>query len=132
MKVGNILGGLIAVIMGSLMLLQTIMLRESIGAGGNFWIAWVINLVFSILAIIGGILGFMAKRGGGICLAIGIISVILAVISTMSMDLMFVVMQFSYFGITLGIGPIWVIPIEPIFLIIAGIILLISSSNQES
>ena len=130
MRLGQVIGGLIALIGGGLVLIQTLIFYEHLDAGGVFFIAWGINLVLSIIVMIAGAAGLAHKGGGGFVLASGIISIVMAIVSTMSIDFMFLLMQFTFFGSTLDIGPIGVVTIEAILIVIAGIILLVTPKEK--
>jgi len=130
MNVGRLIGGLVAFISGLLVLIQTTLFIEYLDVGGSFYIAWWINLGLSLLVMVSGIVGMVGKSGGVYILALGILSIILAIVSTMSIDFLFLLMQFSFFSTTLGIGPVWVIPIEAILIVLAGIISLARPSDK--
>ncbi|MHA1650995.1 MAG: hypothetical protein ACTSYB_12440 [Candidatus Helarchaeota archaeon] len=130
MHMGKIIGGIISLICGLLIIIQTFMLREYIRIGESFFIAWVLNLIIAILVITGSILSLVDKGGTGLVLVMGAISITLAIIASMSIDLMFLLMQFSFLSMTLGMGAFMGITLESIIVVIAGIIIVISPSKK--
>lgn len=130
MHIGKIIGGLIALICSLLIIIQTVILMEYIKIGESIFIAWIVNLIIAVLIIIGSILSFVDKGGTGLVLVMGAISITLAITSSMSIDLMFLLMQFSFLGMTLDIGPFMGITLESIIVVIAGIIIVISPSEK--
>ncbi len=132
MRWSQLIGGLVAGIGGGLVLIQVLISIQYLDLGGAFLIAWGINLAISIAVLIISIAVMAGKGGGGYILAMGIISIVLAIVSTMSIDLMFVLMQFSFLGTTLNIGPIWVITVEAILIVCAGIVSVVGPPNQNS
>ena len=130
MNVGRLIGGFIALASGLLVLIQSMLFFGFVGGVLAFTIAWVINLALGFLLIIGGVLGIAGKGGGGLILAVGIISIVMAIVSTMSIDLMFMLMQFTLLGSALGMGPFGAVTLEAILMVIAGIIILVSPTKD--
>ena len=128
MNVGRVLGGLLATIGGLCILIQCIIVVEGVFASGiiQIIVAWIINLLIGLLALIGGVQGLASRRGGEIAIVAGIASLILGLLSFAVTTLSVIFFQYSLLGYR------WSgITLEAILIIIGAIIMLLSESYHH-
>lgn len=141
MSAGKVFGGLLALI-GGVFVLIAVFLNTSAFSSGNedLVIRWIINLIVSLFAIIGGILAIASKSSGGaLALIAGIMAFLMFLIAYLvnSADLLFWFYPYSgFFELTgwgyftlIGSGVVWVISFEG-FLIFLGAIIILSSHDR--
>jgi len=69
----RVIGGIIALVGGFLVVLACLLDTVAILIGGNTLVAWIVNVIIGLWAVIGGILGIRKTRtGGGIALIAGL------------------------------------------------------------
>jgi hypothetical protein len=136
---GRVVGGIIALIGGALILIHCIIATNLLtDFGTNYAIAWIINLLVALLAIIGGILGLASKSGGIPALIAGLIALLLPILAYVIGDLNIAQMfsQLSgiyyytgFFLFTLPSPMSMIVSIESLIILVGGIIMLASSSE---
>ncbi len=89
-----------------------------------------INLIFSIVVIIGGFLGLIGKRAGGaILLIIGLLWIIGAILPEMGVSSLLFLYPMSFF-VAMSNAFLWVLTIESILIVIAGIMILAGGADN--
>jgi hypothetical protein len=96
--------------------------------------SWIWNLVTAILAILGGILGFLSKKASGFLIIVGgLLSIVLGLLYWFSNGTLIEAWQYSYFtswGIGTPMSNLFLgITIEALIITVGGIINLISKSK---
>lgn len=135
---GKIIGGIFGFIGGCFILFYAIwyarvVFSPSLGSLAHIS-GWIWNLMVAILAIVGGILGFLSKRPSGpILLAAGLFSITLGIIYWSTNYALLEAWQYSYFTLW-GLG--WPesnlflgISIEALLITIGGVICFIGRSK---
>ncbi|MDD1777923.1 MAG: hypothetical protein LUQ65_07110 [Candidatus Helarchaeota archaeon] len=127
MSAGRVIGGLIALIGGMFVLIMCIINMEAVFLmGGDALVAWLINLLLGLLALIGGIMGLASKKGGGLAVAAGLLVLFLGILSFAVLSLWTLFYQYSLFDTYMDIGKWAGITLESILMILGGIIMLAS------
>jgi len=130
MSAGRVLGGILAFIAGIFVLIMCFLFMEAyFGLGGNYAIAWVINLLIGLMALVGGIIGLASKSGGGAAMVAGLLSFILGILSSVVVEFIVLFNQFSLFEVYTSIGPWLGITLECILMIIGAVIMLASGKD---
>ena len=81
MITGRVIGGIIALVGGSLVFLACLLNLSAITTGGTSLDKWIVNLIIGSWAIIGGIMGiFKFRMGGGLALLAGIFAILCQII----------------------------------------------------
>ncbi|NVM30133.1 MAG: hypothetical protein HWN65_14915 [Candidatus Helarchaeota archaeon] len=123
----KILGGILALIGGVFVLLETIRLNADWALG--MW-PWLINLLVALMALLGGIFGIKGQRGAGfVALIVGLLSIILGIVYvSMGFDYRF--FQYSMFASYMNIGLFYGISLEAILITLGGLIIVVSGSED--
>jgi len=130
MSAGRVIGGLIALIGGMFVLIMCIInMQIAFSLGSDYIVAWLINLLMGLLALIGGIMGLASKKGGGIAVAAGLLVFFLGILSFTTLSLYILFYQYSLFQTYMAIGKWYGISLESILMILGGIIMLASGRN---
>jgi hypothetical protein len=66
MITGRVIGGIIALFGGFMVVLAVLLNTAAIHTGGHTLVAWIVNLIIGLWAIIGGILGIFKQGTGGL------------------------------------------------------------------
>ncbi len=130
MKAGRVIGGLIGLIGGMLVLIMCILNLQIVFSpyfGGDYIIAWLINLGIGLLGLVGGIMGLASKKGGGLTITAGILALFLGILSFSTLSLYIMFYQYSYFSTYVLIGKWSGISLESILMILGGTIMLANS-----
>ena len=123
MSVVKIVGGIIALFGAVFMVIQTFIMVSEFG-----YAPWLINLAFSLAAVIGGVFGIAGQRGAGwLALIVGLLSLILGLVSVALTDYRF--WQYSLFHDTIGIDRMAGISIESLLIIVGGLIVGVSGEE---
>jgi hypothetical protein len=76
MITARVIGGIIALVGGFLVVLACLLDTAAITTGGNTLVAWIMNVIIGLWAVIGGILGiYKTRTGGGIALIAGLAAI---------------------------------------------------------
>ncbi len=129
MSAGRVIGGLIGLIGGMLILFMCILNLQTVFSpyfGGDYIIAWLINLVIGLLGFIGGIKGLASKKGGGLTMAAGLLALFLGIISFTTLSLYIMFYQYSLVQTYMSVGKWFGISVESILMILGGTIMLAS------
>lgn len=127
MSAGRKIGGIIALILGFLMILlpiaYIILYRD---APGFNIIQVILNFVLGFVTLFGAIMALGNKKGGGaIVLLMGVVTIILTLVATMSPLTLGILMPYSVLSVFFTYS-IPYITLESIVLIFAGVIILVS------
>lgn len=118
---GRVIGGIIALVGGSLVFLECLLNISAISTGGNSLDKWIVNLIIGSWAIIGGIMGiFKSRIGGGLALLAGLFAILCQILFYLNPTIATYFHQFSVLE-TFG----FVIPyvtLEGILMALGGII----------
>ena len=113
MNAGKIIGGIIVLVGAVFMVIQTFKNVSEFG-----YAPWLVNLAFSLVAVIGGIFGMAGQKGAAILAVIaGVLIIFFGLASVMLPDYRF--WQYSLIADTFGGARLQGITIEG-FLIVAG------------
>jgi hypothetical protein len=137
LSVGKIIGGILGFVAGWFILFYAITYSITVFSplGSLAHISgWIWNLIIAILAIVGGILGFLSKKPSGpILLAAGLLSIVLGIIYWSTNYALLETWQYSYFtrwGLSWPESNLFLgISIEAIFITTGGIVCLVSESK---
>ncbi|MHA1277485.1 MAG: hypothetical protein ACTSQ8_09860 [Candidatus Helarchaeota archaeon] len=123
MAVTKYLGGSLAIAGGGLIFISVLTNPLYIALLEIGGLAAILNLIFSSIAILGGVLVISGKyAGAGLALAIGIVFLVFGILTIMDPSMASEIMPFNYLYWELGLeltSPLWYFPIE-IFLILGG------------
>ncbi len=126
-------GGIIAIICGMLLLVQTIMNTDIYWTFAAYGI--VINLLIAGFAIIGGVFGAKGQQGPGfLALIAAVLSIVLGIVFVSGGAVNFNLLQYSFFMETVHIGNPNVnlfmgISLEAILIAIGGLVIVASGSD---
>jgi len=144
MNVGRVIGAIITTIAGLFVLIFSLAVVDlrALSFGDGSAIAWIVNIIFSVLALIGGTIGFTSRTGGetsyiygfgrGVQLlavnsllaeGAGIFSILLGIIGSLGAHLSVIFAQYSLFHYLWNIGPWFGITLEAILMIVGGVIM---------
>jgi hypothetical protein len=147
MNVGRVIGAIITTIAGIFVLIFNFAIVDlrSLSFGDGSALAWIINLIIAILALVGGIMGLTSKTGGTraypilfgrrtqilavnslIALAAGIISILLGIFGKIITQISTILAQYSLVSYLWRIGPWFGITLEAILMLLGGIIMQIA------
>ena len=142
MSAGKVFGGLLALIGGVFIIIAVFMLTSALSSGDNDQlIRWIIHLLISILAIIGGVLGIASKGGAGaLTLIAGIMAFLMYLIGSLLTSPSLLIWFDPYSGLALlvdgvttfeiaGSGISWFFSLEG-FLIFLGAIMILNSHDR--
>ncbi len=128
MSTGRLIGGILALAAGALSLGATFYyVAGGIGFDNPIILT---NLAISIVILVGGILGILGKKVGGILALIGgalwLIGGLLVVVSDFAF---YYLWPMSLFFIILNVGILYFLSLESIIAVISGIIILVSGEK---
>lgn len=135
-KMGGLstLGGLLALIGGLFILVQTFM-YWSIYWAGNGWLIYI-NLAIGGCGLIGGVFGMKAQRGAGVlALIVGLLSIILGIVFIYILPTYYNLWQLSLFTDTMHIGTQYYnlfagISLEAILISVGGIFIVAGGGSE--
>lgn len=133
----KIVGGILAYMGGSFLLLQTILIGTVLSFSIDETIGWLLNLIIALLVLVGSILGLLEKRvGAWLVLLAGVLSIFFGIL-TVSLTNSLLFWPYSFFTTTLQ----WFIPpyhlgmgvsIESLLMVLGGLCLFSSAYEQSS
>jgi len=127
MSGANTLGGLLSIIGGLFILIETLIIWSSVWTS-TYPMADVVNLGIGLAAIIGGVFGIKGQRGaGGLSLVVGLLSIVLGLLTVYALQPNVSFLQFSLiadqFKLTF-LYDITNISLEAIIIAVGGILIL--------
>ena len=127
MGIGKLIGGILALAAGAMILIGLFLWMNGDGVTLDMPIAWW-NIASSAVAIVGGILGLLGKKIGGIlALIVGALWIIGGILAITYVTIDFVALSVTLYYWIYDFT--YVVSIEAIIAIVGGILLLVSSSD---
>ena len=115
MNAGKIIGGIIVLVGAAFFVIQTFIYVDQFG-----YAPWLVNLAFSLAAVIAGVFGMIGQRGAAyLAIIVGLLSIVFGLLSVVLVEPR--LLQYSFIADTLGGVRLQGMTIEAFLIVMGGI-----------